>query len=81
MDFPGIWQHFPCRCRNLSCPVLKIWIRRFDGSSIRGWQPINASDMLVIPMPLVAKLIRFMNSPPWCSSETLWIPLPGKHTP
>ena len=21
----------------------------FDGSSIRGWQPINASDMLVMP--------------------------------
>ncbi|MCD4804148.1 MAG: glutamine synthetase, partial [Desulfobacterales bacterium] len=26
----------------------------FDGSSIRAWQPIHASDMLVIPDPATA---------------------------
>jgi glutamine synthetase len=48
MDFPGSWQHF-------SVPVAELEESSFeegfgfDGSSIRGWQPIHASDMLVIP--------------------------------
>ncbi len=32
----------------------------FDGSSIRGWQPINASDMLVVPDPATAVMDPFM---------------------
>ena len=32
----------------------------FDGSSIRGWQPINASDMLVVPDPTTAVMDPFM---------------------
>ena len=35
----------------------------FDGSSIRGWQPINASDMLVIPDPTTAKMDPFFEVP------------------
>jgi glutamine synthetase len=35
----------------------------FDGSSIRGWQPINASDMLVIPDPTTAVMDPFMAHP------------------
>jgi glutamine synthetase len=31
----------------------------FDGSSIRGWQPINASDMVMIPDPETAKIDPF----------------------
>ena len=35
----------------------------FDGSSIRGWQPINASDMLIIPDPTTAKIDPFTQYP------------------
>jgi glutamine synthetase len=35
----------------------------FDGSSIRGWQAINASDMLIIPDPTTAKMDPFMSTP------------------
>ncbi len=62
MDFPGLWQHF-------SVPVSEVDESTFedgfgfDGSSIRGWQPINASDMLVIPDPTTAKMDPFYQEP------------------
>jgi glutamine synthetase len=34
-----------------------------DGSSIRGWQPINASDMLIMPDPSTAKMDPFTQYP------------------
>ena len=58
MDFPGIWQHF-------SVPISELEESSFDdgygfdGSSIRGWKAINASDMLVIPDPATAKMDPF----------------------
>src|SRR3990170_1322996 len=35
----------------------------FDGSSIRGWQSIHASDMLVIPDPKTARIDPFTAVP------------------
>ena len=35
----------------------------FDGSSIRGWQAINNSDMIVLPDPTTAMMDPFMNVP------------------
>jgi glutamine synthetase len=35
----------------------------FDGSSIRGWQPIHASDMLVVPDATTAKMDPFYEAP------------------
>ena len=58
MDFPGMWQHF-------SVPIAELDVETFedgfgfDGSSIRGWQPIHASDMLVIPDPATAIMDPF----------------------
>ena len=61
MDFPGVWQHF-------SVPVSELEESSFedgygfDGSSIRGWQPIHASDMLVIPDAATAKIDPFFET-------------------
>ncbi len=48
MDFPGIWQHFTIPARQLTKDSFVEGLG-FDGSSIRGWQSINESDMLVKP--------------------------------
>ncbi|MBI9075093.1 MAG: type I glutamate--ammonia ligase [Desulfatibacillum sp.] len=48
MDFPGLWQHFSVPLCELSEDSFEEGFG-FDASSIRGWQPIHASDMLVVP--------------------------------
>ncbi len=35
----------------------------FDGSSIRGWQPIHDSDMMIVPDPNTAKIDPFVEVP------------------
>ncbi|MBI2440888.1 MAG: type I glutamate--ammonia ligase [Lentisphaerae bacterium] len=53
MDFPGLWQHFSIPAREMSEEAFERGVG-FDGSSIRGWQAINESDMLVKPVPETA---------------------------
>lgn len=53
MDFPGIWQHFSVPASEIDESVFESGLG-FDGSSIRGWQAINESDMLVKPVPVTA---------------------------
>ena len=53
MDFPGLWQHFSVPIKELSEDMFENGLG-FDGSSIRGWQAIHMSDMLVIPDPTTA---------------------------
>jgi len=48
MDFMGLWQHFSVPISELTESVFDEGLG-FDGSSIRGWMPIHASDMLVVP--------------------------------
>jgi glutamine synthetase len=62
MDFPGIWQHFTVPVSELNADSFEDGYG-FDGSSIRGWQPIHASDMLVIPDPVTAKMDPFFQVP------------------
>ena len=62
MDFPGIWQHFTIPVDKLEEDVFEDGLG-FDGSSIRGWQAINESDMLVVPQPETASLDPFCRSP------------------
>ena len=62
MDFPGIWQHFSVPICELSVDSFEEGFG-FDGSSIRGWQPINASDMLVVPDADTAKIDPFFAEP------------------
>ena len=62
MDFPGLWQHFSVPISQFNEDAFEDGFG-FDGSSIRGWQPIHASDMLVIPDPETAKLDPFTDVP------------------
>ena len=58
VDFPGQWQHTTLPAYRLEEAIFEDGIA-FDGSSIRGWQPINASDMVMIPDPTTAKIDPF----------------------
>jgi glutamine synthetase len=62
LDFLGIWQHFSIPTSELSEDLFEEG-NGFDGSSIRGWQPIHASDMLVVPDPTTAVIDPFMALP------------------
>src|SRR5437879_13649937 len=62
LDFLGTWQHFTTPISELEDDVFESGLG-FDGSSIRGWQPINASDMLVVPDPSTAVMDPFMAHP------------------
>ena len=48
VDLPGQWQHFSIPAHNLDEDFFEDGIG-FDGSSIRGFQEIHESDMLLIP--------------------------------
>src|ERR1051325_2179375 len=48
MDFPGLWQHTTAPINELTLESFNHGFG-FDGSSIRGWQAINESDMLLVP--------------------------------
>jgi len=58
IDFPGIWQHFSVPVDELNEGMFEDGVG-FDGSSIRGWKAIHASDMLVIPDPSTAFIDPF----------------------
>jgi len=62
MDFPGVWQHFTVPLSELEASSFEDGFG-FDGSSIRGWQPIHASDMLVVPDATTAKMDPFFEVP------------------
>jgi glutamine synthetase len=50
MDFPGLWKHVTIPAEALDEHAFEDGIG-FDGSSLRGWQRINESDMLLVPQP------------------------------
>jgi glutamine synthetase len=52
-DLPGQWQHFTLPAATFDEDVFKEGLG-FDGSSIRGFQAINESDMLLMPDPATA---------------------------
>ncbi len=62
MDFPGQWQHFTVPISQLSEESFEGGFG-FDGSSIRGWQSIHQSDMLVMPDPETAMIDPFASIP------------------
>ncbi len=62
LDFPGVWQHFTVPASELDEGSFEAGFG-FDGSSIRGWQPIHASDMLVVPDASTALMDPFFEEP------------------
>ena len=57
-DFPGLQQHFTIPVSKLDEDTFENGLG-FDGSSIRGWQAINESDMLIVPQAETAFLDPF----------------------
>ena len=62
IDLPGVWQHTSVPVHRLDEDAFEDGFG-FDGSSIRGFQPINASDMLIIPDPTTAQMDPFTKHP------------------
>jgi glutamine synthetase len=61
-DFPGLCQHTTIPVTHLNEDTFEDGLG-FDGSSIRGWQAINESDMLIVPQPETAFLDPFTAIP------------------
>ena len=61
-DFPGTWQHFSIPISQVVPEIFDEGLG-FDGSSIRGWKAIHASDMLVVPDPVTAVIDPFTECP------------------
>jgi len=67
-DLPGLWQHFSMPATELTeldDLTKTIWAEGvgFDGSSIRGFQKIQESDMIMIPDPKTAVLDPILEIP------------------
>ena len=62
MDFPGLWQHVSHPAEQLREDTFSDGLG-FDGSSIRGWQKIHESDMLLLPDPETALVDPFREHP------------------
>ncbi len=61
-DWPGTWQHCSYPIGMFDEDVFEDGMG-FDGSSIRGWQAINESDMLMVPDPSTAFIDPFFKHP------------------
>ena len=64
LDFPGLWQHLTVPVKELTEDAFTDGFG-FDGSSLRGWQAINESDMLIVPVPKTAII------DPFCQHNTV----------
>ena len=61
-DLPGLMQHFSVPAHQLTDEVFDEGVA-FDGSSIRGFQEIQESDMLLVPDPDTAYMDPFTEHP------------------
>ncbi|QQR88700.1 MAG: type I glutamate--ammonia ligase [Myxococcales bacterium] len=62
VDLPGVWQHTSVPIERIDEDCFEDGFG-FDGSSIRGYQPINASDMLIVPDAATAQMDPFTAHP------------------
>jgi len=62
IDWPGVWNHCTYPLHQIDESAFEAGLG-FDGSSIRGWQSIDASDMLMVPDPNTAFIDPFCDEP------------------
>ncbi len=62
IDLPGLWQHFTMSTKEFDEDAFEDGVG-FDGSSIRGFQEIQESDMLLVPDPTTAFVDPFAAAP------------------
>lgn len=62
IDLPGMWQHTSVPVDQIDASTFENGIG-FDGSSIRGFQEIQESDMVLIPDPKSVRVDTFLNIP------------------
>lgn len=62
VDLFGTWQHTSVPVQRLDAEAFEDGFG-FDGSSIRGFQPIHASDMLIVPDASSARMDPFTKAP------------------
>ncbi|MEO6713892.1 MAG: type I glutamate--ammonia ligase, partial [Mycobacteriales bacterium] len=76
-DLPGIMQHFTMPAENFG-PEIFTDGRMFDGSSIRGFQEIHESDMLLLPDPTTAYIDPFRHRKTLNMTFSIHDPLTGE---
>ena len=77
IDLPGLWQHFSIPVSELSEEIFEDGLG-FDGSSIRGFQSIDESDMLLIPDPNTAVMDPYTAVPTMVLICNIKDPVTGK---
>lgn len=77
-DMPGQWQHFSIPVRQLSEDVFAEGLG-FDGSSVRGFQAIHESDMLLMPDASSAFVDPCLKVPTLVLVCDILDPATGKH--
>lgn len=77
-DLPGIWQHVSYPIGMLDEDSFEDGFG-FDGSSIRGWQAISESDMLIVPDPSTAFVDPFNQVPTLCVVCNILDPITKQH--
>src|SRR6266851_5366152 len=77
IDLPGLWQHFSIPVSELNEGIFESGLG-FDGSSIRGFQTIDESDMLLIPDPTSAQMDPYTAVPTMVLICNVKDPVTGK---
>ena len=76
-DIPGTWQHFSIPLDKLDEDVFAEGLG-FDGSSVRGFQQIQESDMLVMPDPTTAFVDPTLEVPTLALTGNIQDPVTGE---
>lgn len=77
LDFLGTWQHLTVPSHRLNTDFFEEGLG-FDGSSLRGWQPIHASDMQVRPDYTTARMDPFTKHPTVSFICNVYDPITGQ---